>query len=590
MTFDQAMGFAILAASMVMFVWNRFRYDFVALAALCAALVTGVVKPDQAFDGFASEVVVIIAAALVLSAAIARSGVIEPVLRPLLKRFHTPATQVPVLAGATAAFSMAFKNVGALATLMPVAVRMGRGEKSSASALLMPMSFMALLGGLVTLVGTSTNIIASDVRQQMTGKPFALLDFAPVGLTLTAVGLVFVSFAWRLLPTGRKPKTGLGDVTADKRYSTEAVVPSEGWPKELATIADLDLGNVGVQLTGIIGPGGAKKMLLPDTRLVAGMTLILHGDDETLSQLFQRAPLDHARSETVVAKDEDHEEIRTVEAVIEAGSPLVGRTASQLELQDRFHAKLLGISRYGERISERLQATPLREGDLLILQAAEGNLPTALVELGALPLAERTVNLGNRRHRYGPILILAAAMLAVAFKVLPVAEAFFVAAVLVVAIGSLTMREAYGALEPEVLVLIGALVPLSHALQENGGTALVAQMLSGSLANASPLIVVGGFMLAAMISSPFLHNAPTVLVLAPIGAAVAQHLGLNPDAALMAVATGAGCDFVTPVGHQCNTLVRGPGGYRFFDYIRLGAPLSVAVLAIGVPTIMHFWL
>jgi di/tricarboxylate transporter len=224
-----------------------------------------------------------------------------------------------------------------------------------------------------------------------------------------------------------------------------------------------------------------------------------------------------------------------------------------------------------------------------VIQAGEGALAGLLQDLGLLPLAERFMTIGTRRARYGPILILAAAIGLVALKVLPVAVAFFAAAVLVIAIGSLSMREAYRALEPEVLVLIGALTPLSEAIHANGGTALVAEGLSSLLTGASPLVVLGGMLVAAMICAPFLHNAPTVLILAPIGANLAQRLGLNPDALLMAVATGAGCDFLTPIGHQCNTLVRGPGGYRFGDYARLGLPLSILVVLLGTPLIAAVW-
>ena len=228
-------------------------------------------------------------------------------------------------------------------------------------------------------------------------------------------------------------------------------------------------------------------------------------------------------------------------------------------------------------------------GDLVVIQAGEGALARVLQDLGLLPLAERFVSMGTRRARYGPVLLLAGAIVLVALKVLSVAVAFFAAAVLVIAIGSLSMREAYRALEPEVLVLIGALTPLSEAIHENGGTALIAHGLASLLVGATPMIVVGGMMLAAMICAPFLHNAPTVLILAPIGVSLAQRLGLNPDALLMAVATGAGSDFLTPLGHQCNTLVRGPGGYRFGDYGRLGLPLSFVVLLLGTPLIAWVW-
>jgi di/tricarboxylate transporter len=585
----QLLSVALIVGAVAMFAWGRFRYDAIALGALVIAILTGDVPAKEAFTGFASEVVVIIASALVISAAIARSGVIEPILQPLIARFRTPAGQVPAMAATTAIFSMLTKNVGALATLMPVAVRLGRGKDSNVSALLMPMAFMSLLGGLVTAVGTSTNIIASEVREKTLGHPFALFDFAPVGLSLTALGLIFVSVGWRLLPTDRRPRAALSDVHAQTAYSTEARIPDD-WPDNLAQVSDLALADKGVMLTGLLAANGEACMPLPATQLQPGMVLLLQGDDEALGALFTRAPLVPVREENALETDEASEELRTVEAVVEDGSPLVGQSAESAALQSRHNVKLLAISRVGERLRRRLQKAQMQPGDLIMLQGAEGMLAEALGELGVLPLAERSVTVGDRRLRYGPIVILAIAMALVAAKVLTIAVAFFTAAFLMVAIGSLTMREAYGALEPEVLILIGALTPLSEAVQHSGGTALIAGALSSVVASWTPLLVLGGMMAVAMACSPFLHNAPTVLVLAPLGVLIAQRLQLNPDAFLMAVATGAGCDFVTPIGHQCNTLVRGPGGYRFGDYVRLGAPLSLLVLFAGTPLIAYFWL
>jgi di/tricarboxylate transporter len=316
---------------------------------------------------------------------------------------------------------------------------------------------------------------------------------------------------------------------------------------------------------------------------------LLKGQEEALGTLFQQLPLAQVRENEPVRTEEPHEELRSIEAVVEQRSPLVGLSAGMLYLQRTFGAKLLAVSRQGQPLRERLSEVRFRPGDLIVIQAGEGALAGLLQELGLLPLAERAVTIGSRRARYGPILLLAAAIALVALKMLTVAVAFFGAAVLTVAIGSLSMREAYRALEPEVLVLIGALTPLSEAIHANGGTALIAHELASLLTGATPMIVLGGIMLAAMICAPFLHNAPTVLILAPIAVGLAQKLGLNPDALLMAVATGAGCDFLTPIGHQCNTLVRGPGGYRFGDYARLGFPLSIIVILLGTPLIAWVW-
>ena len=581
-------AFSILAVAVVLFASGRFRYDLVAVGALMAGVLSGLVPAKEAFSGFTSDVVVIIAAALVVSAAVARSGAVEMALRPLLGRLKSAASQVPVLAGVTALLSMGTKNVGALAIVMPAALQLARKTGSSPSSLLMPMSFLSLLGGLVTLVGTSTNIIVSQVRQETEGRPFAMFDFAPVGLCLAGLGLVLVSVAWPLLPRNRQGQASLGEAVAGAPYATEVTVTGEA-AKAFPTVSDLKLADEGVKLTAIAAGGEKHEAPLPDAALRAGDVLILEAEPEALDRVLARVPLKAARAGREVEKGEATEELRSVEAVVQRGSVLQGQSAQRLALKEQYGVNLLAVGRGGERITQRLRDITLRPGDILVLQAGERALPNIMKSLGVLPLAEREVRLGGVRRRITPVLILAAAMVLVAFNVLPIAVAFFGAAVLMVATGALSMCDAYESLDGQVLVLIGALTPISEAVRRTGGAELIAQGLAQALHGVSPMLALGALTAVAMACSPFLHNAPTVLVLGPIGVLTAQRLHLNPDPFLMAVATGAGCDFLTPIGHQCNTLVAGPGGYRFTDYWRLGAPLSAMVLLAGPPLIAWVW-
>ena len=587
MALQQALAFLILAAAVTLFASGRFRYDMVALGALLAGVLIGVVPAKDAFSGFTSDVVVIIASALVVSAAVARSGAVELVLRPLLGRLKSARTQVPVLAGVTALLSMGTKNVGALAIVMPAALQLARKTGSSPSSLLMPMSFLSLLGGLVTLVGTSTNIIVSQIRQETLGRPFAMFDFTPVGLSLTALGLVLVSVAWPLLPRNRQGQASLGEAV-DAPYATEATVTGEA-AKAFPTVSDLKLAEEGVRLTAIAAGGEQHEAPLPDAALHAGDVLILEAEPDALDRVLARVPLKAAREGSEVRKGEATEEMRSVEAVVRRNSVLRGQSAMRLSLKEQYGVNLLAVGRGGERITQRLRDITLRPGDILVLQAGERALPNIMRTLGVLPLAQRDVRLGGVRRRITPVLILVAAMVLVALNVLPMAVAFFGAAVLMVATGALSMRDAYDSLDGQVLVLIGALTPISDAVRRTGGADLIARGLAEALHGVSPMLALGTLMVVAMACSPFLHNAPTVLVLGPIGVLTAERLHLNPDPFLMAVATGAGCDFLTPIGHQCNTLVAGPGGYRFSDYWRLGAPLSVMVLLAGPPLIAWVW-
>ncbi|MCR5877748.1 SLC13 family permease [Phenylobacterium sp. J367] len=589
MTLQQGLAFGLIGITIVCFIWGRWRYDVIALGALLAGVIIGVIPAEEAFSGFSNDVTVIIACALVVSAAFARSGIVESILRPILPRLTSPSTQVPLFTAAVTILSMVTKNVGALAIMMPIALQVARRTNTSPSALLMPMAFGSLIGGTVTLVGTSPNILVSEVRQQILGQPFGMYDYAPVGLGITALGFVFLCFGYRLLPRARVAAETLDAAIDTAPYFTEVEVP-EDWVLGKRAVRDLHaMGGGEVTVMALLRRGQRRSAPHPNTGLRPGDVLLLEGDHQALDDVIARAKLKMTRSDRPVAMEEPTEEVRVVEAVVGADSMLAGRSAQQEDLYGQHGVNLLAVSRSGYRSTRELNTVRLRSGDVVVLQGGERTLPGALKTLGLLPLAERAVRLGGIRHRILPAAILLTAMVLVAFRVAPVAIAFFGAAVAMVMIGAIRMREAYSALDGPVLVLIAALIPVSDAIRATGGADLLAGGLAEVFRGQAPLLALAAVMMAAMAATPFLNNAATVLIVAPIGAALARLLGLNPDPFLMAVALGAACDFLTPIGHQCNTLVMGPGGYRFGDYARLGAPLSLLVLVAGTLLIAQVW-
>ena len=589
MTLQQALAFGLVGATIAAFIWGRWRYDVIAVIALLAGVTLDVVPARAAFDGFKNDITVIIACALIASAAFQKSGVVELVLRPILPRLKGPASQVALFAGAVAVLSMVTKNVGALAIMMPIALVVARRTGTPPSRLLMPMSFGALLGGTVTLVGTSPNIIVSQVRDEIVGQPFGMYDYAPVGLGVTAVGLVFLVLCYRLLPAWRPTPATLDAALAVNPYVTEVEVP-ENWDPARTTIAKLDgLAGGDVTVVALLRDGKRKPSPHANTKLRPGDILLLEGEPQALDDLIARLKLKLTRSDRPFTMETPTEEVRVVEAVIGSDSMLIGRSARQEDLHTTHGVNLLAVSRSGYRIASALRTLKLRAGDVLVLQGAERSLPGALKTLGVLPLAEREVRLGGIRRAFVPAGILAVAMVLVAVDIAPVAIAFFGAAVVMVAVGAIRMREAYSALDGPLLVLIAALIPVSEAIRTTGGADLIAEGLADVFRGQPPMLALAAVMAVAMAATPFLNNAATVLIVAPIGASLAKLLGLQPDPFLMAVALGAACDFLTPIGHQCNTLVMAPGGYRFIDYPRLGAPLTLIVLVVGTALISIVW-
>lgn len=586
-----ALSFAIVGGMMVLFVWGRIRYDLVALLALLASLAAGIVKPGDAFKGFGDDVVIIVACALVISAAITRSGVVEQAVRWIAPALTTPGLQVGALALIVAALSTIMKNIGALSMLMPVAARLSRQHGTPLSRMLMPMAFASLLGGLVTLVGASPNIIVSKIRQDMTSEPFKMFDFTAVGLPLALAGLVLLALANRVLGVkDRKPGGDSMEAAYGKHGYTLEAQANERTPFVGQPVSVLNkLAGADVAIVALVR-GEHKRIRNPDQQLLReDDRLILEGAPADLQAFIERAGLTTPADRMPIPQQEVSDHVATIEAVVTSNSMLIDWTPAQLRLHERFGVTLVAVSQAGERFSQRLKSFRFRAGDLIVLRVRRSNLADILRRLGCLPLAGRNMPLGVRSASYWPLIVVLGAMGLMAAGHIPVAVAFFAAAVILMLTGAIPPRETYEAIDWPVLVALGALIPVSDSMRTTGATELIADWLSITSGDMSPLGSIALVMTATMLVTPFLNNAATVLVMGPIAAGIAVNLGHRPDPYLMAVAIGAACDFLTPVGHQSNMLVWGPGGYKFTDYWRLGLPLSILVVALGTPLILASW-
>ncbi|MEM7223888.1 MAG: SLC13 family permease [Pseudomonadota bacterium] len=590
MTLDQSLILVILAGALAGFIWGRIRFDLVAVLALLAAVAVGVVPGGQAFAGFGHPAVVTVAAILILSHALRGSGLIESAARQLGRMAGQPSRQVLAIAALTALCSAFMNNVGALALMLPVALKVAADAKRAPSQMLMPISFASLLGGLITLIGTPPNIIIASVREEHLGQPFALFDFAPVGLAVAIVGVLFIGLVgWRLLPQDRDGSEEIEAQFDIGDYIVELKIP-EGSPMvghrvtELEELAQDDLSVVALERRG-------DRMLAPSAylRFQSGDIVMVEADTKALEQVVQAAELEIIGGADMTASNLRSKRVGLVEAVIAPGSRLEGRTTQTMSLHTRFAVNLLGISRQGQPIVERLGHVPLKTGDVLLLQGERVALPDALTALGCLPLAGRDIKLDGRAGKPVVLGVFAAAVLLATFGLAHPAVAFVGAVAVLALSGQIRLREIYESIEWPVIVLLAALIPVGQALEATGGSAVIAAPILALGAAAPAWLLLGVLMIVTMLLSDVMNNAATAVLMAPIGLTIAAGLGANPDPFLMAVAVGSSSTYLTPIGHQSNLLVMGPGGYRFADYWRLGLPLDILVLLVAVPMILWVW-
>lgn len=590
MTNEQILLFAILGATLVLFVWGRIRYDVVAVLALLVAVIAGIVPAGGAFSGFGHPAVITVAAILILSGALRESGIVNPVVRWLKPLGGHPKLQVLAIVGIGAAASAFMNNVGALALILPIAVQSAYAAGRSPSQLLMPLSFGTLLGGLTTLIGTPPNIIIASIRATHNGQPFGMFDFAPVGVGVAAVGVIFVALiGWRLLPSREKAVDENEALYHVEDYITEVRLPEES-PFVGSRLIDLEtLGQGDVVVVALVRR--KDRMLAPSgyLRLQAGDILILEADTAALQKIVEEAKLDAIGAAHMSLDNLRSDRVAVVEAVIAPGSQMEGRTARSLRLHSRFGLNMLGFARQGQRVAERLGRVRFAAGDVLLLQGDRGGISEAITTLGCLPLAAREIAL--HRQRIAPLTpaVFIVAILGVVTGILPPHIAFVAAVAALVIVGEINLRDMYDAVDWPVIVLLGAMIPLGVALESTGATSVVSQPIIALQGHAPLWALLVLLMVATMLLSDVMNNAATAVVMAPIGISIAQGLGVNADPFLMAVAVGASSTYLTPIGHQSNLLVMGPGGYRFGDYWRMGLPLDILIVVVAVPLILIVW-
>ncbi|MCW8307187.1 SLC13 family permease [Acidiphilium sp. PA] len=585
----QMIVFAVIGATLVLFLTNIIRYDLVAVAALMVLAITHVLKPDAVFAGFANPAVITVASVLIMGHAMWQSGVVDLLAKWLGRAAKTPSGQLVALTGSEAVSSALINDTGSIGVFMPVAIQLARRSGTSVSRFLMPLGFSAFLGGMTTLIGTSPNIIIAAYRGQLGHGGFTMFSFTPVGAGVAVAGLVFMAAFSRFLVPERQSAKGQDEHYGMAKYLTEAEIP-QGSPFDGRTIGELEEGiDASFAIIGLVH--GADRRVAPRRyhRMQGGDHLVIEADADNLTIVLDTAKLTLASDKDIGDDFLKSNDIDIIECVIQPESRLIGKSAASLGLRKWYGVNLLAVARQGERIKGRHSAIPLQASDILLLQGDAETLDEVMTQLGCLPLAERAIRVGKPARIATALGIFAVAITLAATRALPSDVAFASGALAMVLARLIPTRALYDAVEWPVIVLLGAIIPVGQALQQTGGAKTIAALFIDLAHHLPSFGVVALMLLVTMILSNVINHAATAVLMAPVAVGVAHGLHVGIDPLLMAVAVGAALPMVVPTGHQCNILVMGPGGYRAGDYWRLGLPLSVVCLVVAVPLIMLVW-
>jgi len=629
-TVDQIAILLIIVMTFLLFIWGRWRYDIVSVIALGTLFIADQVLGGQTsslimdgsnvFIGFAHPAVITVALVLIISRALQNAGVVELISRQIAPFSKHQVTHIASLSSVVAILSAIMNNVGALALMLPVALKSSAKQKRSPSIILMPLAFASILGGMITMIGTPPNIIISTFREtqlidlkaraledmfspaakyfesqnidveQFQPEPFAMLDFSPVGGLIALLGVLFIALVgWRLISNKSNKKPGTESLFSINEYITEIRIP------EKSKFIDLTIGEIEhltedrLTIFGCISEDECVYTPRLDQIIQEGDRFQIMADPVDLKVMMDEYDLrlTTLMRERIDRLKDKHTAFR--EVLIKPGSPLENRDRNYLRKRTSNTLILMAVARQREPIRKRLGKVSFRVGDVLLLQGNVDNLEDNISSLDLLPLAERNVTIGIFSKVGLALLIFGSAIALSMFGILPITLAFVGAVLAYVFTGILPVREIYRQIDWPIIVLLAAMIPVSNALQSTGTTQLIADGMVNMTGSLPVWFILALIMIITMTLSDVINNAATALIMAPIAVEIAVTMGVSIDPLLMCVAVGASCAFLTPIGHQCNALILGPGGYRFSDYWRMGLPLEILIVIIGIPLIMLFW-
>jgi len=630
MTIDQITILIIIMITFSLFIYGKWRYDIVSIAALMMLIIADkilgghssslILDYNKVFHGFGHPAVITVAAVLVVSRALRNSGVVDYVTR-IIKPFTKIQTiHISSLSAIIALLSGFMNNVGALALMLPVTLKTAWDNNRSPKILLMPIAFASILGGMITMIGTPPNIIISNIRKEqqefilsealsdsnsLSAKylesqnilannfepsSFGLFDFSYVGLVISIMGVFFIAIAgWKLIPNNSEKESKTRSIFSIDQYVTEIRVSKN------CSLIGVSAGEVnkltGDKLTLIrkINKKGIAEYLDPNHILESQDQFLVMADPVELKVAmdeFNFRFTTEMRHRIDSLKDDD---TTFIEVVVSPESSLVGRKRSYFRRMTSNCLTLISIARHNNPIHKRLGRIKFHIGDVLLIQGREEELNNNIESLDLLPLEKRDIDIGIFSKVGFSVLVFCGAILLSMFGILPATISFIGAILIYIFSGILPIRDLYKSIDWPIIVLLGSMIPVSDALQTTGTTSIISNLMV-SLTDGLPIwLILALVMIITMCLSDIINNAATALIMAPISVGIAMSIGVNIDPFLMSVAVGASCAFLTPIGHQCNALILGPGGYRFGDYWRMGLPLEILIVTLGTPTIIYFW-
>lgn len=590
MTLEIAFVFGLTFIALILFASERMRLDQVGLFVPVCLLLSGVLTPEEAVSGLSSSATVTVAAMLVLGIGLRKTGAVAEIGRwANTARLGGPGMRLFILCVIVAGLSPFLNNTAVVVVFLPVFMSLAEQADEPASAYLIPLSFVAILGGTVTLIGTSTNLIVHGMAQQRGLDDLSMFSIAPLGLIYLAVGFLYLfTVGRRLIPRREQPPdlSGKYDV---RRFLTELVVNVDS-PSIGRTLGDLGWGErYGVSVLGIergerdIPAPGARRYIQP------GDVLYVQGTADRLLSLARQQRLATPTERTRRELNLSTEGGRLVEVMIAPGSSMAGKTLRDERFAQRYDSTVLAVQHHGVTVHERLADIRFSVGDLLLVHGPGEALERLADEPAFIPMGEVVSPVGNRPRAGVAVLIMAAVVLAAGTGVVGILAAGLAGVAIMVFSGCVRLDEIYAELDWMVLFLLAGLIPLGLALDKTGAAAFVASGLVDLTGSWGPTGMIAAFYVFTALFTAIVSNAATAVMLTPVAILAAGEVGMNPYALLVAVMFGASASFVTPFGYQTNVMIYSPGGYRFSDFMRVGGILNLLLLITAIIFIPIFW-